>query len=78
MSLEMYTDEKETKKRWGRFRKNNKPIDAEKLDLDFEGKGLYPCLSMDSKGAAVQILEDEFWYLDEDGTVSLKEIKFAF
>ena len=43
-----------------------------------KGTDLYPCLSMDSKGAAVQILEDEFWYSDKDGTVSLKEINFAF
>ena len=76
ISIEIYTDEKDTKKRLGRFRKNNNPIGAETIDL--EGKGLYPCLSMESKGAAVQILEDEFWYLDEDGTVSFKEIHFSF
>ena len=72
MSVEMYTDG--GSKPLGRFRRNN-TICAEKIDLDFGGTHLYPCLSMKSKGAAVQILEDEFWYIDENGTVSIKQIK---
>lgn len=51
------------------FQKNtNKAVE---VNLNLDGLGLYPCITVENDFGAIQILEDDFWAPNDSEVVSL-------